>query len=291
MGIPTWARGARVFDTLDRLAACDPAPAEVIVHVDNSNGEIESILAARYPSVRVLSSATRVGPGGGRHRCLEASTQPIFASFDDDSWPVDGDYFRQVVHQFEQHPRAAIVMAEVFHRNEPLPERSRATKVISDYAGCGYAIRTSAYRQTSGHVDRFCPYGIEEVDIALQLHALGWLVIRSFDLRVFHDTTLSHRAQPETNAGVVENVALWAFLRYPATLWPHALLQLANLVLFLIRSGRSAGILRGLAGIPRTLREYSGQRRPLRAAQVRAYLRDRRARWKERRALPAWAGM
>src|SRR5579864_1224938 len=124
VGIPTFARGRCVFETLERLVACDPPPAEIIVHVDRSNGELERELTARFPTVRTLSSPHRVGPGGGRHRCIQAASQPLFASFDDDSWPVDLDFFAEVAALFAEHPQIAVLTASIYQRNEVQPERS-----------------------------------------------------------------------------------------------------------------------------------------------------------------------
>lgn len=285
VGIPTWGRGVRVFETLDRLAACDPPPAEVIVHVDGSSGELESELANRYPAVRVLSSPYRVGPGGGRHRCVMAAREPIFASFDDDSWPVDQDYFRTIVDLFELYPRTAIVAASIFQQDQREPERCSSVKITVDYVGCGYAMRVSAYRQTSGHIDRYCPYGIEEFDLALQLHALDWLIVESSDLRVFHDTRLTHHSKPEIVSGVLQNIALRAFLRYPPSRLPRALAQLGNGVFWMLKEGRVSGIAKGLCGIPELLRKHSKLRQPVPAEKVDSYL-DARPRRQRRRGSP-----
>src|SRR5438309_1311228 len=157
VGIPTFGRGLRVLETLTRLAQCDPPPAEMIVHVDRSDGEIERELAVRFPMVRLLSSLENVGPGGGRHRCLLACTQPFFASFDDDSWPLDRDFFAQVTTLFESHTRAAVLAASIYFSGEVVQERAPEVKIVSDYTGCGYAIRDDAYLQTAGHIDRSYP--------------------------------------------------------------------------------------------------------------------------------------
>jgi glycosyltransferase involved in cell wall biosynthesis len=265
----------KVMHTLERIYACEPRPAEVVVHVDQSDGALEEEIARRFPEVRTVSTPHRVGPGGGRHRCILAATQPFFASFDDDSWPMDANFFGEMSDLFEKHPRAAILMAAVFYRDEAMPEPAATVRRVTDYAGCGYGIRIPAYLETSGHVDRYCPYGIEEVDVALQLHALGWSVLECGALRVFHDTHLSHHGGAQIVAGTVQNVALRAYLRYPLVLWPRALLQLVNVVVFMMRRRRFAGLGRGLAGIPATLRQYSSHRRQLPADKVRAYLRAR----------------
>jgi len=264
-----------VVETLTRLTQCDPPPAEIIVHADRSDGEIERELAVRFPTVRLLSSLENVGPGGGRHRCLLACTQPFFVSFDDDSWPLDTDFFVQVTTLFESHPQAAVLAASIYFSGEVVQERASDVKTVSDYSGCGYAVRADAYLQTAGHIDRSCPYGFEEVDLAMQLHALEWTILQCRSLRVFHDTQLSHHARADIVAGTVQNVALRAYLRYPASLWPRGVLQLCNVVWFMLKMGRLAGLGRGLCGIPVDLRRHASRRRQLPADKIRSYLNAR----------------
>jgi len=275
VGIPTFGRGLRVVETLTRLAQCDPPPAEILVHVDRSDGGLERELALRFPRIRVLSSFEGVGPGGGRHRCIQACTQPFFASFDDDSWPIDGDVFAQMTSLFASEPRAAILAASIFFPGEMVPKRAPGATVVTDYTGCGYALRVEAYRQTAGHIDRACAYGVEEVDLAMQLHALDWQILQCDALRVFHDTQLSHHASAEVVANTVQNVALRAFLRYPIALWPRAVLQLCNIVWFMLKRRRFAGLAQGLWGIPGALRNQSSRRRRLPADKIRSYLNAR----------------
>ena len=275
VGIPTFGRGLRMVQTLTRLAECDPPPLEIIVHVDRSDGKLERELAVRFPTVRLISSLQSVGPGGGRHRCLQACTQPLFASFDDDSWPLDSDFFAQITRLFESHPRAAVLAASIYVPGEVVLESAPEVKIVSDYTGCGYALRADAYRQTAGHIDRSCAYGVEEVDLAMQLHALEWTILKCRSLRVFHDTQLSHHANAEVVANTVQNVALRAYLRYPVQLWPRAVLQLCNVVWFMLKRRRFSGLGRGLWGIPAALRHYASRRRQLPADKIRSYLNAR----------------
>ncbi|HVT67910.1 MAG TPA: glycosyltransferase, partial [Trebonia sp.] len=123
VGIPTWARGERVLVTIARILACDPRPAEIIVHVDAGDGALERALTEKFPGVKVLASPHRVGPGGGRHRCLLAARQPYFVSFDDDSWPVDADFFAEVIRQFDANPTVSLLAAAIAHPWEQMPDR------------------------------------------------------------------------------------------------------------------------------------------------------------------------
>ena len=94
--IPTYNRGMKVLSVLEKIRLCDPAPAAIIIHIDLSDGNLEAELKERFPDIAVLMSSARRGPGGGRHRCLLACKTPFAVCFDDDSYPVDSDFFATV---------------------------------------------------------------------------------------------------------------------------------------------------------------------------------------------------
>src|SRR5687768_10032215 len=82
-------RVEQLFVTLQKLEACTPPPAEIIVHVDGGNDACAMAVGERHPGVHVIVSRTQLGPGGGRNHLVEAAAQPLIASFDDDSYPID----------------------------------------------------------------------------------------------------------------------------------------------------------------------------------------------------------
>lgn len=276
VGIPTYARGERLLTTLPRIFSCNPGPAQVIVHVDATDGTLEQRLAADFPSVTVLSTKGRVGPGGGRHRCIQAASEPFFASFDDDSWPLDAKYFESVRKNFDDYPRVALLAAVITSRGEAAPEYADRFQPVVDYTGCGYAIRTDVYRELPGHLDRKIPYGIEERDLSLQLHAAGHQLLRCGNMRVYHDTALSHHVRAEITAGTIENAALIPWLRYPISLWPRGLLQYANVLRFLIRNRRLSGMASGILRSPIEIWRHRSARRTYDAKIIRSFLRRRR---------------
>ena len=95
--IPTYCRSEVLCQTLARLATCCPLPSEVIVHVDAGDNESSAAVHLHFPKVRVIQSATRQGPGGGRNKLVAAARNELIASFDDDSYPMDRDFFARVV--------------------------------------------------------------------------------------------------------------------------------------------------------------------------------------------------
>jgi GT2 family glycosyltransferase len=275
--IPTYNRGSKVFSVLEKIRACDPEPSEIWVHVDRGDGLLEEALRHKFPSVKVLTSSIRLGPGGGRHRCLLACKSPYAVSFDDDSYPVDLDFFRRVEQLFLEHPRAAIFGAQIQHRFEPEPPRNESLSCSPSYIGCGFAIRLSAYRQARGLLPRAVPYGMEETDLSLQLFANGWDIYETRDLRVFHDTDLKHHESSEINAGVITNVGLFAFLHFPINFWWLGLAQVANRVAYCMRMGRYRGICSGLIQIPIDCYLNRAHRNAVAAPTLKKFLEFRRS--------------
>lgn len=248
--IPTYNRGSAVFSVLEKIQACDPRPTEIWVHVDRADGILEIELHRQFPRVGVLTSVTRLGPGGGRNRCFLACSAPYAVSFDDDLYPVDMDFFRRVEQLFLEHPNAAIFAASIWHRHEPEKARVDNLRLSPSYTGCGFAVRLAAYRVTRGLISRPVAYGMEETDLSLQLFAAGWHIYEAGDLRVFHDTDLKHHQSSEINAGAITNVGLFVFLHFPVLRWGIGLLQVGNRVWYSIRMRQFSGICSGLLRIP-----------------------------------------
>ena len=274
--LTAYRRADAAIATLGRIRQCDPQPAEILVHVDGGEGACAAALEHAFPDIRVLLSGSNVGPGGGRNRLVAAAGQELVASFDDDSYPIDGDYFARLIDVFRQFPEAAVVDAHVFHLNQRIEPDTSQAQWVADFSGGGCAYRRAAFLETGGYVPLPTAYGMEEVDFGLRLHAGGGRVLRSGRLRVFHHTDLSHHADPTVTSASIVNIALLAYLRYPWTLWAVGVAQCVNRLQWLLRHGRRRGVLAGLAAIPATLARYRGHRHPLPSQSIRSFLALRR---------------
>jgi GT2 family glycosyltransferase len=274
--IPTYNRGAAIFSVLERIRLCDPGPAEIWTHIDLSDGALERELKARYPDVSVLTSAERIGPGGGRHRCLLNCRAPYAASFDDDSFPLDADFFATVERLFSEHPEAAIFGAHIQYRGGPAIPRTDALRRVPNFIGCGHAIRLTAYRQVRGYLPVPVSYEMEEADLSLQLFCAGWSVYESGALRVFHDTDLMHHQSAAVTSAGISNIALHAFLNYPLLAWGWALIQVLRKVIYCARIGRFSGIFTGISRIPGECWRNRRFRRPVSWRTLITFLSFRR---------------
>src|SRR5262249_19180189 len=248
--IPTYNRGLAVLSVLEKIQQCDPLPREIWIHVDSADGTLEGVLHERFPDVNVLTSRIRLGGGGGRHQCLLACTTPYAVSFDDDSYPLDSNFFARVVQLFSEHPNAGIFGASIWSRQECPRILTNSLIQTPTFMGCGHAIRLVAYRQVRGYLPRPVMYGMEESDLSLQLFTAGWDIYESGQLRVFHDTDLTHRESPAIVSGTITNVGLCAFLHYPIIGWGWGVAQIANIVAWHILRGKIRGILSGVLRLP-----------------------------------------
>ena len=274
--IPTYKRLEKLRISLQRILACEPSPGEVIVHVDAGDTETGRYVRSSFPEVRCIESADRVGPGGGRNRLIAQASYPLVASFDDDSYPVDVDYFFRVERMFNEFPQAAVLAAVIFHEGEEVMPDDRSCLWVADFVGCGCAYRREAFLQTAGFVPLRLAYGMEEVDLALRLHGSGWGILHSRWLRVLHNTNRQQQSLPTVTAATIANIFLLAYLRYPLSQWGIGIVQAINRVWWLLWHNRWGGILAGFAQIPSLIRSYSGYRGTVPVSVLNSYLRLRK---------------
>ncbi len=275
--IPTCRRIDALRTTLVRLGACVPAPAEVIIHVDAGDDVTAAMLAAEFPQVRCLTAERPQGPGGARNLLIREARYGIVVSLDDDSYPMERDFFARVPSGFDTHPRVGVLAMTIVHDGETAPPLEARAEEVADFIGCGCAYRRAAFLETSGYVPLHPAYGMEEADLALQLIDRGWQIAHRHDLRVRHVTDRSHQTSPKIVAAHIRNTALLAFLRYPVRLTGLGLVQVANRVLYSTLRGHLWGVARGLASIPCTLLRHRAARRPVAAGTVAAVRLLRRA--------------
>ncbi len=267
--VAAYMRIPQTLDTIERLQTCRPAPAEIVVHVDGNQVDCAEAVRQRFPSVRVHVSSGNIGPGGARNLMIQSAQYEWVASFDDDSYPLDSDFFARACTLVARLPSVAVVTTAVFHRGEVTLKAERTKRRVATFLGGGCVYRRSAFLSTAGYVPLPMAYGMEEVDLSLRLQDSGWQIMHTSWLRVFHDNDLSHHANPEITAASIANIALLTYLRYPLRYWALGAGQVLNRVQWLVRVGRSRGVLAGLLAIPLHLWRNRQYRATVKASTLR----------------------
>jgi GT2 family glycosyltransferase len=274
--VTAYERVDQTLATLKIIHNCRSAPDEVLVHVDADQVDCEKAVRAAFPEVRILCSKDQIGPGGGRNKLMNAARFEFVASFDDDSYPIDSDYFERALRLFERFPDAAVICAALYHAGEAIGLDERSAEWTADFSGGACIFRRQAFLDAGGYVPLPVAYGMEESDLAIRLHSRAGKILNTRWLRVFHNTDLKRHADPSVTAGSIANLALLAYLRYPVSLWAVGVGQCANRLLWLLRHGRRRGIVKGVTMIPAHLRANHRYRLPLSKRAVRSYLELRR---------------
>jgi GT2 family glycosyltransferase len=270
-------RTAQTLSTINAIQVCDPAPNEIIVHIDQNQRECADSISKSCPTVKTLVSNDHVGPGGGRNTLIRAAVNNYVASFDDDSYPIDREYFARALDLFEKFPNASIICSALYHPGELLDAAVLSAEWCADFSGGACIYNRKSFLATGGYVPLPVAYGMEEVDLALRLHAQGGRILRTKWLRVFHDTNLQRHADPEVTGKSIANLALLAYLRYPPSLWPLGLCQCANRIWWLVTHGRWRGIGKGLLMIPAHLRAHENHKSRIGYRTIKSYLALRRS--------------
>jgi len=275
--VTAYERIEQTLATLRVIRSCVPAPDEILVHVDANQITCENAIRKTFPDVRVLRSDVQVGPGGGRNKLVAAARYEFVASFDDDSYPIDSDYFARALRIFEKFPEASLICAALYHAGESIGLDAQSAQWTADFSGGACIFRRQAFLDAGGYVPLPVAYGMEEVDLAIRLHSHGGKILTTPWLRVFHNTDLKHHADPRVTAGSIANLVLLTYLRYPVSLWGIGVGQCANRLLWLLRHGRWRGIMKGVTMIPAHVWENHRYRAPVSKKVVRSYLALRRA--------------
>lgn len=272
--VPTHERFDLLARTLDVIQACQPAPAEVLVHVDGGNSELYQTVLRHYPSVRCLFSDARIGPGGSRNRLIAAARYEWVANFDDDSFPARNDYFRRVGELARVFPDSAVFNSSCHARDGESP----FIQQISEFVGSGCVFNKRWFERTRGFVPLPIAYGMEEVDVSLQLYCLGGRILHDPYLRVRHEPPLERgRDEISITASVLANRFLLPWLRYPPWLWPVGMVHIISQLRWMIGNERASAILPGLKMTLSHLREFRSFRHPVPSFRLLSWLRLRRS--------------
>lgn len=190
----------RLHLPLAALAACDPAPEEVIV-VDNGSTDGTAREARRLcPRARVVRSPRNLGFAGGNNLGIVNAGGEILILLNDDAAPR-GDFLRPLLDEFAARPRLGIAGARLLYPGGATVQHLGAyveanglTKhvaygeaddggtgargsVPSEYVtGAAFAIRRAVVADIGLLDPGFFPIYYEEVDYCERARRAGWEV-------------------------------------------------------------------------------------------------------------------
>lgn len=229
VSIVTRNRAPVLERTLRELERLDPPPDEVLVYTDACTDDTSTMLARRFPSVRVFSDDVPRGSIHGRDRILREAASEIVLSLDDDSHPIERNFIARLRALHVEHPQAAVFAFPQVTEEFPetlsgdVTSKSSIRQNVATFSDSGAAYRREAYLKLPGFVPEFV-HAYEEPDYALQCLASGWQVLMEPSLRVRHYYTEMNRHPLRTHLFHCRNEVWSVLLRAPWLLAPPMIL-------------------------------------------------------------------
>jgi GT2 family glycosyltransferase len=206
--------------TCEKLMELRPAPDEVIICADGCNDGTAEMLRLRFPQFKTLENPLPKGDMYSRDRILRMARGEIVLSLDDDSYPIQRDFFEKLPLILSKHPEAAVVVFPELRNGNLFSTSDKSDTCpghyVSAYANCAAAMRRDFYLGQPGF-PVFFTHMYEEPDYALQSYAAGAAVWFEPSLTVRHHLSTANR-RPVARHHFNARNELWSvWLRCP---WP-----------------------------------------------------------------------
>lgn len=196
--ITTRNRREELRRTLSNVQQLKPQPNEILICADGCTDNTQEMVRSEFPNCILIENEQVRGSVFSRDRLIRLAKSDIVMSLDDDSYPIDHDFFARLKELFAQYGQAAVISFPEIRNNgvfaHPTKSPSSPGHLVSAYANCAAAMRRGVYLRSQGF-PIFFDHMYEEPDFALQCYALGYQVWFRPSVRIRHHVTSAHRKE------------------------------------------------------------------------------------------------
>ena len=154
--ITTRNRREELRRTLGKLLELQPAADEILICADGCTDKTSEMVRQDFPSCILLENDSARGSVFSRDRLLRTASGDIVLSLDDDSYPLDRDFFARLDLVFEQQAGAAVITFPEIRDGgasaDPTKLPSSPAHLVSAYPNCAAAMRRETYLRLGGYV-------------------------------------------------------------------------------------------------------------------------------------------
>jgi GT2 family glycosyltransferase len=225
--ITTLNRCAELEATLSELEKLAPAPDEILVYLDGCTDGTEVMIQNRFAGVLTIVSKKSAGSIPARDTAFRRASGDLIVSLDDDSYPVQTDFVVRLRCLAELHPEAGAFAFKEIRADGPPPDlslsRSPVKSWVGAYPNCAGAIRKEIYGYLTWY-PRFFSHTYEEPDFCLQVYNVGYGVLYTPDIEIFHRFTHTLRNMKSRHHLNARN-EFWSIIMrcpFPHLIWVSA---------------------------------------------------------------------
>jgi GT2 family glycosyltransferase len=198
-------RKGELIKTLEIIySLIDITQVEVLLLLDGcTDGSEELVNEFNWVDWTVLNES--IGASAARHQLYPKAKGQFLIGLDDDAHPMQSDFIARTLSVFERYPTSGIVAFQeikgVFSSDqEALNQVDTLTEeyVTNEFIGCGFGIRTEAYKATNGFPVWIDIYG-EESCVAIEVIAKGYDILYSNTIKVNHRVNVLERKKAGQN--------------------------------------------------------------------------------------------
>jgi len=261
------------------LAACMTQDAggngnwiETLVVDDDSSDGTREMIAAEFPSVRVIHKTQNPGYMVSRNRGAKEALGPVIFSVDDDAVYTSPDTMLHTLKEFD-HPRVGAVAIPHIHVTDGPREYDRSPDpdvlyIGATYVGTAYAVRRDVFLALGGYQEALV-HQTEESEFCIRMLNAGYVVRLGTSATIHHFPSLIRNYKRQLHLGA-RNSVLFSWINVPVVFLPfrlagniingcHNAMRLRHPWSFI------SGVARGLVSIP----GWWSLRRPVAVAPYR----------------------
>lgn len=203
--------------TLNRLTEYDDAIDQILVCADGCSDGTQDYVRQEVPDALLIENNPGKGSIPSRNRMILQADAPYVLLLDDDSYPVEPDFFDHVVQIMEAMPKIGVLTFP--QRSDEFPETLTQqdfgeNQRVGTFTSSGSIIRKSLFKALGGFPGFFF-HAYEEPDYSLRVHASGNLVVQWNNLTVRHHYTQQMRNEGRTHRRHARNEMWSTLMRAP----------------------------------------------------------------------------
>jgi GT2 family glycosyltransferase len=239
--IVNWNRLGDVLASLRVLSRVKRSALEILV-VDNGSTDGSPEELARLKEIRLIALPENVGPATARNVAIRVARGRHLLFLDSDA-TITGPTIRRLVDRMDRDPSIGVIGCRIVnYRSRAIDQwiyaeaqASHAAREFETYSfsAAGAIVRAETLRRAGPFWEDLFIYN-EELDISIRILRLGYRILYSPEMEVYHRASETGRVQSSRYWFYQIRNQIWIFFRYYPS-WPRWRKILLYVTVYLIK--------------------------------------------------------